>query len=87
MKLCKDCKYFVPVGKNIAHTNLCDHPDSFVAIDPIYGDKGVSQAQTMRLDDTRCGHSGKLFEPVVAETSRYRWWQGWFAKEATRGPG
>ena len=65
MKLCKDCKYFIPKNKSfwsnfgnpfyILEKNKCSHP---VCLEPIHGN--AKEAKLCRIFE--CGSEARLFE-------------------------
>lgn len=66
MKLCKDCKHFVPNGS----VPLCSHPEQ--PREPVFGHISAlcqtSRGRTTVSPWNKCGEDGKLFEerpPVV----------------------
>lgn len=66
MKLCKDCRWFIPRGENTPH---CGHPAA--AFDHTNPVDGVTKqlrwsAEWFRFNHQPCGPDAKLFEPQDA---------------------
>ena len=61
MNFCKDCKHY----KSVFYDVNCNHPKN--GIDVVTGEIINLLAGRCRLNEDKCGHSGKWFEKILEE--------------------
>ena len=55
LNFCIDCKYFKEQDAT------CEHPDSAIVVDYVFGKSSFTVAKEMREDESKCGREGRFF--------------------------
>lgn len=58
LNFCIDCKYF-----NVQDVT-CEHPDSAIVVDYVFGKSSFTAAKDMRENELKCGFEGKFYHPL-----------------------